>query len=151
MRILIQEATDAKVTVENKIVGQIDKGEVLLVSFTNGDSEETIDKMIEKLLKLRIFVDDAGNTNLSLAQAGGNILAVSQFTLYASLNKGNRPSFENCLAKEKAIVLYDSFVAKLKAKMPNSQFGIFHANMLVSFTNVGPFTIWLDSKELGYK
>lgn len=151
MRILIQEAKDAKVIIDNKIVGSIDKGEVLLVSFTNSDTNEVIDKMIDKLLKLRIFADENKNTNITLSQFGGKILAVSQFTLYASLNKGNRPSFEHCLAKEKAIVLYDYFVEKLKEKLPESQFGVFHADMLVNFTNVGPFTIWMDSKELGFE
>jgi len=150
MRILIQEAKDASVTIDGKIVGQIDKGEVLLVSFTIDDDENVINKMIDKLLKLRIFADENGNTNISLDQYGGSILAVSQFTLYASLNKGNRPSFENCLSKEKAIKLYDYFVSVLKDKVPSAQFGVFHADMLVKLTNVGPFSIWMDSKELGY-
>lgn len=150
MRIVLQEAKDAKVTVDGKTVGAIDKGEMILVSFTQGDNDAVIDRMIDKLLKLRVFSDDSGLTNLTLAQVGGNILAVSQFTLYASLRKGNRPSFEACLRKEEAAVLFDRFKAALLAKMPNAQFGIFHADMLVSFTNVGPFTILLDSKELGF-
>ncbi|HBR86165.1 MAG TPA: D-tyrosyl-tRNA(Tyr) deacylase [Firmicutes bacterium] len=151
MRILIQEAKDAKVTVAGRVVGAIERGEVVLVSFTPGDSDATIQRMIKKMLNLRIFPDEAGNTNLNLAQYGGSILAVSQFTLYADLTRGNRPSFVASLPKEQAGVLFDHFKVELLKQLPTAQFGIFHADMLVSLTNVGPFTIWLDSKELGYE
>lgn len=151
MRLLIQEARDASVVVDGKTVGQVDKGEVVLVGFTLDDDEKIIDRMIDKLLKLRIFPDESGLTNVNLQQSGGNILAVSQFTLYADLTQGNRPSFVKALAKEKSSALFEIFKTKLLAKMPQAQFGIFHADMLVTLTNVGPFTIWLDSKELGYK
>lgn len=151
MRLLIQEAVNAKVEVEGKIVGQIDKGEVVLVGFTLDDDERVIDKMIDKLLKVRIFPDENGLTNLNLEQSGGAVLAVSQFTLYADLSQGNRPSFVHSLPKEKAGELFALFQKKLSVRLPSTQYGIFHADMLVTLTNVGPFTILLDSKELGYK
>lgn len=150
MRLLIQEAQDAKVTVEGKTVGEIAKGEVVLVGFTNGDDKGIVDRMIDKLLKIRIFPDEKGLTNVNLATFGGNVLAVSQFTLYADMSQGNRPSFNKCMPKEQAKPLFDYFSATIKQKLPQVQFGIFHADMLVTFTNVGPFTILLDSDELGY-
>ena len=150
MRILIQEARDAKVEVGGETVGSIPFGEVVLVGFTQGDDERIIDRMISKMLNLRIFPDQDGNTNLNLAKVGGSVLAVSQFTLYADVTKGNRPSFVHSLPKEEASKLFDVFKSKLKERVPLAQFGVFHAEMLVSFTNVGPFTVLLDSKELGY-
>ena len=150
MRIVIQEARDARVEVDGQVVGAIDHGEMILVGFTHDDGEKTIDKMITKMLNLRIFPDENGNTNLNLEQTNGKILAVSQFTLYADVTKGNRPSFVHALPKEEAGKLFEIFAAKLKARLPDAQFGRFHADMLVTFTNVGPFTILLDSAELGY-
>ena len=150
MRILIQEALDASVEVDGKIAGRIDRGMVALVGFTYGDTATTVSRMVEKMLNLRIFPDREGNTNLSLKDYGGNILAVSQFTLYADVRKGNRPSFVKSLPKEEAKELFDTFQRELSLRRPESQYGIFHAEMKVKLTNVGPFTILLDSEELGY-
>lgn len=150
MRIVVQEARDATVKSEGNEVGKIDKGEVLLVGFKPGDNKIVVDKMIEKLLKLRIFEDDKGMTNLSLAQKEGKILAVSQFTLYADVKHGNRPSFTSCMPAEEARNLFSYFEEALKKEYPESFFGVFQTYMEVSFTNIGPFTIILDSDELGY-
>ncbi len=148
MRILIQECLSARVTVEGKVVGEISSGEVVFISFTQGDDESILDKMLDKMLKLRIFSDEHGKTNLNLDDHGGEILCVSQFTLYADLSKGNRPSFIHALKGEEAKRLYDLFTKKLLERKPKTQFGIFGADMKVSLVNDGPFTIWLDSKEI---
>lgn len=147
MRILIQECLRAKVTIDGKIHGEIQNGEVIFVGFTYGDDESTVDKMLAKMLKLRIFADMDGKTNLSLAQTGGNILCISQFTLYADVSHGNRPSFVNAMKGEESKKLYDIFFGKLLQVMPDAQFGIFGADMKVELVNDGPFTIMLDSKE----
>ena len=151
MRILIQEATNAEVKSEGKVCGKIDKGEVLLVGFEPSDETQIVDLMIEKLLKLRIFEDDKGMTNLSLAQKGGSILAVSQFTLYADLRHGNRPSFTGCMKPDEARKLFAYFEESLKKAYPDCCFGVFQTSMEVTLTNMGPFTILLDSDELGLK
>lgn len=148
MRILIQECLKASVTIDNKVVGSIEKGEVLFVGFADGDNETTLDKMLDKLLKLRIFEDENGKTNNSLAQYGGDILCISQFTLYADLSQGNRPSFVKALKSDLSEPLFNLFCQKLKERMPSTQFGVFGADMKVSLINDGPFTILLDSKEL---
>ncbi len=148
MRILIQECLSASVSVDDRIVGEISSGEIIFVSFTQGDDEQILDKMLEKMLKLRIFSDENGKTNLNLDDHGGEILCVSQFTLYADLSQGNRPSFVHALKGEEAHQLYDLFAKKLLEKKPQTQFGIFGADMKVSLVNDGPFTIWLDSKEI---
>ena len=140
MRILVQECLEAKVVVEGKTVGEINRGEVLFVGFTSGDDENTISFMIDKLLKLRIFPDASGKTNCNLSQVSGSVLAISQFTLYADVRHGNRPSF--------VAALYDRFKAMLLERVPDAQFGIFGADMKVHLINDGPFTILLDSKEL---
>lgn len=151
MKIVIQIVNKASVTVDNKLVSSIGFGEMILVSFTETDTYQTVDKMIDKVLKLRIFEDENGKTNLSIKDKDGEILAVSQFTLYADLYKTNRPSFIKCLNKDKAVVFYDYFCEQLKQKYSKVKFGIFHADMIVSLDNKGPFTIILDSKELGYE
>ena len=148
MRILIQECLGARVTVEDKVVGEISSGEVVFVSFTQGDDEAILDKMLDKMLKLRIFADEHGKTNLSLDDHGGEILCVSQFTLYADLSQGNRPSFTHASKGEDAKHLYDLFTKKLLERKQKTQFGIFGADMKVSLVNDGPFTLWLDSKEI---
>lgn len=147
MRILIQECLRAKVTIDNKVHGEIQNGEVIFVGFTYGDDEKTVDKMLQKMLKLRIFADQEGKTNLSLDQTGGNILCISQFTLYADVSHGNRPSFVNAMKGEESKKLYDCFCEKLLQVIPKAQFGIFGADMKVELVNDGPFTIMLDSKE----
>lgn len=148
MRILIQECLKASVTIDGEVISSIDKGEVIFVSFTQEDDESICDRMLDKLLKLRFFPDAQGKTNLNLKDHGGEILCVSQFTLYASLKEGNRPSFAKALGGEKSKPLYDYFKKKLSERMPNTQYGRFGADMKVSLINDGPFTIWLDSKEL---
>lgn len=151
MRIVIQEAKNASVTSEGTLCGTIGSGEVLLVGFEPTDDEKVVDLMIQKLLKLRIFEDENGMTNLSLAQKGGSILAVSQFTLYADMRHGNRPSFTSCMKPDEARVLFDYFKKVLKEQYSDSGFGVFQTAMEVTLTNVGPFTILLDSDELGIK
>ncbi len=148
MRILIQECLKADVTIDKSIVSSIDRGEVIFVGFTKDDDEKICDRMLDKMLKLRIFADKDGKTNLSLEQVGGNVLCVSQFTLYADLSQGNRPSFVNALRPELSEPLYDYFSKKLKERVPECGFGRFGADMKVSLINDGPFTIMLDSKEL---
>lgn len=148
MKILIQECLKASVAIDDEIHGEISKGEVIFVGFTIDDDEKIIDKMLDKLLKLRIFKDENDKTNLNIFDYGGNILCVSQFTLYANTVKGNRPSFTSALGGEKSKPLYDLFCQKLLERMPNAKFGVFGADMKVSLINDGPFTIMLDSKEL---
>ncbi|MCR4698335.1 MAG: D-tyrosyl-tRNA(Tyr) deacylase [Bacilli bacterium] len=148
MRILIQECLKASVTIDSKVVGSISEGEVIFVGFTAGDDERIIDKMIEKLLKLRIFEDENGKTNLNLEAHGGKILCISQFTLYADLSQGNRPSFVNALGGSKSEPLYNYFCKKLSEVRPDTQYGVFGADMKVNLINNGPFTIMLDSKEV---
>ena len=148
MRILIQICKSASVTIDGNVVSEIDKGEVLFISFKRGDDTKIVDNMIDKLLKCRIFEDENGKTNLSIRDVDGELLAVSQFTLYASLATGNRPSFTNVMSKEESKPLYDYFANELKEKYPKTKFGVFHADMKVSLINDGPFTIWLDSEEI---
>ncbi|MDD4809528.1 MAG: D-aminoacyl-tRNA deacylase, partial [Bacilli bacterium] len=137
-----------KVVIDNKINGQINNGLVVLVGFTNGDNELIIDKMITKLINLRIFSDQEDNMNLSLLDTNGSILSISQFTLYANAKKGNRPSFSESLNKEDANELYNLFNLKLQAKNINVKTGIFGSKMSVQLINEGPVTIILDSKEV---
>ena len=150
MRIIVQRVLKANLTIDSKLISSISKGEVLLVSFTNDDNKDIVDKMIDKLLKLRIFEDENGKTNLNIDSCNGEILAVSQFTLYANLAKGNRPSFEYCMKSDVARDLYNYFAAKLKEKYEKTCFGVFQADMKVELVNDGPFTVILDSKELNY-
>ena len=147
MRILIQECLQASVVVNGKEISSIHNGEVIFVGFTQGDNERIRDKRLSKRRKLRIFSDENGKTNLSLDQTNGDILCVSQFTLYANLEKGNRPSFERARKGDEAKILYDSFCEKIK-KVAKVQFGIFGADRKVHLINDGPFTIFRDSKEL---
>lgn len=151
MRILIQECLKASVTIDGKVYSSIGKGEVVFVSFTQGDSSSTIRHMIDKMLKLRIFSDENGKTNYDLSQHGGSVLVVSQFTLYADIRKGNRPSFVNAMGGENSKHLYDVFCEQLSEKIEGVKTGVFGADMKVELINDGPFTIWMDSKELGYE
>ena len=143
MRILVQRSNYASVSIDNKIVGEIPSGLVLLVGFTNGDSEETIDYLINKVINLRIFEDENGVMNKSILDYGGEILSISQFTLYANTKKGNRPSYIDALRPEEATKLYDLFNQKISAIIP-TKFGVFGADMLVTINNVGPTTIMLE-------
>lgn len=148
MRILLQVVTDASVTIDGSKVAQIGQGYLLFVGFTEGDDLALAKKMAEKVTKLRVFQDESGKTNRSLADVNGSILSVSQFTLYASAKEGNRPSFIHCMNKDIAKGLYEEFFASLKSLVPSAQSGVFHADMKVALTNDGPFTLILDSKEL---
>lgn len=150
MRLLIQEVLNSSVSVDNAVVSAIGRGELVLVGFAKDDNEKTVDKMIGKLLKLRIFPDESGKTNKSLGDVGGEILAVSQFTLYGSVMDGNRPSFAGAMGPEEARPLFEYFRKKLSASYPKVSYGVFRAEMEVSLVNDGPSTYLLDSKELGF-
>lgn len=146
MRILVQRSKKSSVEVNKEVVGKIDKGLVLLVGFTEGDSSKEIDYMIKKVLNLRIFDDEEGIMNKSILDVGGSILSISQFTLYADTKKGNRPSYIKALNGEKAIKLYNEFNEKLSDYI-HVETGIFGADMKVNILNDGPITILLE-KEL---
>lgn len=147
MKVIIQRSLKSSVSVDEKIVGKIDYGMVLLVGFTDGDNSLIIDKMINKIVNLRIFNDEKGVMNKSLLDVGGSILSISQFTLYADTSRGRRPSYIKAMGGEKASKLYDEFNRKLK-EIVNVETGIFGADMKVSITNDGPVTIILESENL---
>ena len=146
MKILVQRSKYSSVSVNNKIVGEIPFGLVLLVSFTNGDSEKEIDYLVDKVINLRIFDDENGVMNKTLLDVGGSILSISQFTLYADTRKGRRPSYINALKGEESSKLYDLFNKKIKDKNINIATGIFGADMQVSILNDGPATFMLESR-----
>lgn len=148
MRFMIQRVKEASVTVEQQIVGQIGHGFLVLVGIRNNDNTQTADKMIEKLLKLRIFEDENGKTNRSITDVSGELLIVSQFTLYADCRKGNRPSFTDAGSAEHANHIYEYIIQTTAAKGFPVRHGIFGADMDVSLVNHGPFTVMLDSDEL---
>lgn len=148
MRVLIQEVLSASVTISGEEVASIGRGELLFVGFTQGDDHDVLLKMAKKINNARIFPDENGKTNLSLASINGETLLVSQFTLYGSLKEGNRPSFVEAMAPSEAKRLYEDFVSIMKGLMPNIKTGVFQADMKVSLINDGPFTLMLDSKEL---
>ena len=143
MRIIVQRCDRAHVEVENKIVGKIEKGLMLLVGFTYNDTEQEIDYLVNKVLNLRIFDDENGVMNKSILEVGGSILSISQFTLYADTKKGNRPSYINAMGGDKSTLLYDEFNRKLSESI-HVETGIFGADMKVSITNDGPVTILLE-------
>lgn len=143
MRIVVQRVKNASVTVDNKVVGQIDNGLLLLVGFTQDDTYEKVNYMINKVINLRIFDDNNGIMNLSVKDVGGSILFVSQFTLYGDASKGNRPSYIKALNGEEAIKLYDYFNTEL-SKVIHVEKGIFGADMKVNLLNDGPITILLE-------
>lgn len=149
MKFVIQRVTSADVKVDGKVIGAIDKGFMVLIGISNEDTRDIADKMIEKMLKLRIFEDAEGKTNLSLSDVGGAVLLISQFTLYADCKKGNRPSFINAGKPDMANELYEYIISKCETydglKVERGQFG---ADMKVSLVNDGPFTIVLDSSEI---
>ena len=146
MRILVQRSLNSSVSVNNEIVGKIQKGLVLFVGFTNNDTEKEIDYLINKVLNLRIFDDENGVMNKSILDVGGEILSISQFTLYADTKKGNRPSYIDAMKNENASILYDLFNNKLKEKI-NVETGVFGADMKVNIINDGPVTIMLESRD----
>ncbi len=144
MRIVVQRVDNASVTVDNKVVGKIDKGLMLLVGFTEGDDDTNIAYMVDKVLNLRIFDDEQGVMNKSLLDVGGSILSVSQFTLYADASKGRRPSYVKALSGDLATKLYDKFNKLIKDKGIHIETGIFGAEMKVNLINDGPITILLE-------
>ena len=144
MRIIVQRCDDAKVDVDNKTVGAVGKGMMLLVGFTEGDNSTNIDYMVDKVINLRIFDDENGVMNRSLLDINGSILSISQFTLYGDASKGRRPSYVKALSGDKASLLYDEFNQKLRDKNVHVETGIFGAEMKVIFTNDGPVTIILE-------
>lgn len=148
MRLVIQRVQYGEVKVDEKIVGSIQKGFVVLVGVSDTDDRQTADKMLKKMLNLRIFDDAQSKTNLSLADVGGEILMISQFTLYADCRKGNRPSFINAGKPEHANALYEYMIEECRKVCPKVEHGIFGADMKVSLLNDGPFTIILDSDEI---
>jgi len=149
MRVLVQRVSAANVVVNGTATGAIGNGLLLLVGVTHDDSEAIEDRMADKIVKLRIFSDDAGLMNRSVLDVGGEILAVSQFTLYADARKGNRPSYTDAARPEQASPAFDRFVGKLAARLGKPvPTGVFGADMKVSLTNDGPVTIWLDSAVL---
>lgn len=147
MKALVQRSLESSVKVDNKIVGKIDKGLVLLVGFTEGDNIKDIEYLAKKVVNLRIFDDEDGVMNKSLLDSGGSILSISQFTLYADSKKGNRPSYIKALKSNEALPLYEEFNNKLKEYNVNVETGIFAADMKVNITNDGPITIILESRE----
>ena len=147
MRTVIQRSLQSNVKVDGKIVGEIEKGLVILVGFTYDDTIEDIKKMVDKIIHLRIFDDENGVMNRSLLDVGGEVLSISQFTLYADTKKGRRPSYMKALRGDEAIHLYDQFNLLLKDHNISVSTGIFGADMKVSITNDGPITIVLESEE----
>ena len=148
MRIVLTTVLSASVTINNEVVGKINRGFCVLIGFTHEDNKEIVDKMIDKMLGLRVFPDENGLTNLSIYDIKGEILSVSQFTLYADLAKGRRPSFVNAMRPDEAKALYGYFNEQVKAKYGAVETGVFGADMKVSSVNDGPFTVILDSKEI---
>lgn len=148
MRFVIQRVKEAAVRVDGQTIGGIEKGYLVLLGISDSDTEQTADKMIRKMIGLRIFEDENGKTNLSLADVDGSLLLVSQFTLYANCKKGNRPSFTEAGAPDRANELYEYVIGECKKSVPDVQTGSFGAEMEVSLINDGPFTIILDSEKL---
>ena len=148
MKFLIQRVNYASVSVENEIIGKIQKGFLVFIGVSEQDTEEIADKMVNKLQKLRIFEDQQGKTNLSLSDVDGGLLIISQFTLYADCHKGNRPSFVKAGTPDKANQLYEYIVKKARENCPLVEKGKFGADMKIDLQNDGPFTILLDSEEL---
>lgn len=148
MRFLIQRVSQAAVEVEQQTVGKIEHGFLVFVGICDGDTKEIADKLVKKLINLRIFEDENGKTNLSLNDVHGNLLIISQFTLYADCKKGNRPSFIKAGNPEDANQLYEYILKQCRESFPHVQHGIFGADMKVSLLNDGPFTILFDSNEM---
>ena len=148
MRFVIQRVKEASVQVEQEVIGEIKKGYLVLIGVSDSDTEQVADRMIKKMIGLRIFEDENGKTNLSLADVGGGLLLVSQFTLYANCKKGNRPSFIEAGSPDKANELYEYVIRECKKSVPEVQTGRSGAEMEVSLVNDGPFTILLDSEKL---
>lgn len=148
MKFVIQRVSEASCRVDDTITGQINKGFLVLIGVSNEDTTAIADKMVKKLLGLRIFEDSEGKTNLSLNDVNGELLLISQFTLYADCKKGNRPSFINAGKPDMANEMYEYIISKCKEQIPVVEKGVFGAHMHISLVNDGPFTIVLDSREI---
>lgn len=145
MRVILQVVTKSNVIIDNNIHSEIGKGYLLLVGIGKEDSEENVINMANKIFKLRVCADENGKTNLDISSINGEILSISQFTLYANTNGGNRPDFLNAAGKDKAIYLYDLFNKELRNKGLVVKEGVFGADMKVNLENDGPFTIFLEN------
>ena len=148
MKFVVQRVTTASCRVENEITGNINKGFLVLIGVSDSDTTEIADKMTKKLIGLRIFEDENGKTNLSLKDVNGELLLISQFTLYADCKKGNRPSFTRAGKPDAAKQMYEYIIQKCKEEIPVVEQGIFGADMKISLLNDGPFTVILDSDEI---
>jgi D-tyrosyl-tRNA(Tyr) deacylase len=148
MRVVIQRVLEAGVTVEGQRIGAIGKGFLILLGVGNEDTKEIADKYIDKILKMRIFADENGKTNLALQDVQGEVLVVSQFTLYADCRKGNRPDFINAAGAVKAKELYEYFLNQIRSRLGKVEAGEFGGDMKVSLVNDGPFTIVLDERMI---
>lgn len=148
MKFVIQRVTNAKCEVEGKTTGNIEQGFCVFIGIAENDTEAIADKLIRKLIGMRIFADADGKTNLALQDINGSLLLISQFTLYANCRKGNRPSFTDAGNPELANHLYEYIIEECRKQILNVQTGIFGADMKISLTNDGPFTIILDSDDL---
>lgn len=148
MKFVIQRVTRAQVSVNNEVIGKIGKGFLVLVGIGKADDEKIADKLVQKLVNMRIFEDENGKTNLGLKDVGGELLVISQFTLYADCKKGNRPSFTEAGAPQEANRLYEYILERCRAEIETVQHGEFGADMKVELLNDGPFTIILDSREI---
>lgn len=147
MRAVVQRVTKSKVTVEGNVTGEINKGLMILLGVGQEDSQKDIEYLVEKIMHLRIFEDKDGKMNLSVLEVGGELLVVSQFTLYGDCRKGRRPSYDKAARPEIAKELYEEFVEKCRSYEVNTQTGVFQAEMLVDISNDGPVTLLLDSKR----
>ena len=150
MRLLIQRVSKASVTIEDRITGEIGQGFCVFVGISDNDTKEIADKMVHKLVNLRIFSDENGKTNLNISSVDGELLIISQFTLYADCKHGNRPSFINAGKPEPSELLYQYIIEKCREFVPKVAHGEFGADMQISLVNDGPFTVWLDSEEIFY-
>ena len=151
MRFVIQRVTEASVTIDGEVAGAIEKGFMVLIGVCRSDTREIADKMVKKLLGMRIFADSQGKTNLNLEAVGGSLLLISQFTLYADCRHGNRPGFTDAGAPDMASELYEYIIAKCAEGLQGGgkvARGVFGADMKVGLVNDGPFTIVLDSEDL---
>lgn len=147
MRVVVQKCLESSVSVDGKVISSISKGLMILVGFTHNDTEKDLDFLVNKVVNLRIFEDENGVMNRSVLQEQGEILCISQFTLYGDAQKGNRPSYSEAMNGNVAIKLYDMFCEKLNNSVPTKK-GIFGANMKVSLINDGPTTIIIHSKNI---
>lgn len=148
MKFVIQRVTHASVTIEDEVKGKIGKGFLVLIGIGKGDDEIIADKLVQKLVNMRIFEDENGKTNLGLKDVDGELLLISQFTLYANCRKGNRPSFTEAGAPDEAERLYGYITDRCKEEIPVVETGGFGADMKVELLNDGPFTVILDSEEV---